>query len=268
MKLPCKVIEDILPMYYDSVCSKESASLIEEHLKDCTNCRNILSQLQDDISIPQKNVDDIKPLKKIQKRYKKKRVYWLVTIIVVLLLVPMAFIIGSKHNTPFVEYTEEEALTYTNEYMTALSDGNYENAFSYWDIEAKKHEWMGGKDFEENDLKNIENDGMKKFCEMGENLEELGRIKSFECITISDNGYDYRGDKKYSILYNINFGEKDETFRVDVTKNGVHSISAANELIEHPLSQLCLWGQWLYDDYLGRYYDYDLKEYIYYDKQP
>ena len=72
MKLPCKVIEDILPMYYDGVCSTESASLIEEHLKDCTNCRNILSQLQDDISIPQKNVDDIKPLKKIQKRYKKK----------------------------------------------------------------------------------------------------------------------------------------------------------------------------------------------------
>ena len=68
MKLPCKVIEDILPMYYDGVCSKESASLIEEHLKDCTNFSNILSQLQDDISIPKKNVDDIKPLKKIQKR--------------------------------------------------------------------------------------------------------------------------------------------------------------------------------------------------------
>ena len=33
MKLPCKVIEDMLPMYYDKVCSQESAALVEEHLR-------------------------------------------------------------------------------------------------------------------------------------------------------------------------------------------------------------------------------------------
>jgi len=32
MKLSCKVIEDILPMYYDGVCSKESAALDEDQL--------------------------------------------------------------------------------------------------------------------------------------------------------------------------------------------------------------------------------------------
>ena len=31
MKLSCSVIQDMIPMYYDKVCSKESAALIEEH---------------------------------------------------------------------------------------------------------------------------------------------------------------------------------------------------------------------------------------------
>ena len=39
MKLSCKVIEDMLPMYYDGVCSDESAALVEEHLKECPECR-------------------------------------------------------------------------------------------------------------------------------------------------------------------------------------------------------------------------------------
>ena len=73
MRLSCKVIEDILPMYYDGVCSEESAALVEGHLKECPHCSHILSELRSDITIPEKNVDDIKPLKKIQKSYKKMR---------------------------------------------------------------------------------------------------------------------------------------------------------------------------------------------------
>ena len=51
MKLSCKVIEDMLPMYYDGICSEESSALIEEHLKDCPYCSNILLELRtnDDI---------------------------------------------------------------------------------------------------------------------------------------------------------------------------------------------------------------------------
>jgi len=86
-------------------------------------------------------------------------------------------------------------------------------------------------------------------------------------VEISDNGYDYRVNKKYGILYRVNFDGKYETLGVGVTENGIYHIGAADGLIAHPLSQLCLWGHWLYDDYLGRYYDYDLKEYVYYDKE-
>ena len=110
MKLSCKVIEDMLPMYYDGVCSEESAALVEEHLKECPHCSHILSELRSDIAAPEKNVDDIKPLKKIQKSYKKMKAHWLIALVVILLLIPVAFWVGAEQGgqkQTYVEYSKE-----------------------------------------------------------------------------------------------------------------------------------------------------------------
>lgn len=88
MKLSCKVIEDILPLYYDGICSEDSAALVEEHLQDCPHCSQILSKLRADITAAEKPVDDLKPLKKIQKSYKKLRLGWVIAILCLLVLIP------------------------------------------------------------------------------------------------------------------------------------------------------------------------------------
>ena len=76
MKVSCKIIEDMLPIYYDEVCSLESATLIEEHLKECPQCRQVLANLHSEIEISEKPVDDLKPLENIEKKWKKsKRTY-------------------------------------------------------------------------------------------------------------------------------------------------------------------------------------------------
>ena len=71
MNLPCKVIEDILPLYHDSVCSQESREIVDDHLKDCEQCRKILSEIESDISVPKKSGEDIEPLKKIRSEWIK-----------------------------------------------------------------------------------------------------------------------------------------------------------------------------------------------------
>ena len=73
MKMSCKVIEDMLPMYYDGVCSDESAMLVEEHMKECPQCSRVLAALHTDINVPDKPVDDLKPLEGIQKKWKKSK---------------------------------------------------------------------------------------------------------------------------------------------------------------------------------------------------
>ena len=47
MKIPCSVIQDLLPLYHDNVCSPESSAVIEEHLKDCENCQEAFHKLED-----------------------------------------------------------------------------------------------------------------------------------------------------------------------------------------------------------------------------
>lgn len=41
----CEVVQDLLPLYYDGVCSAGSRALVEGHLKDCDVCGGILKAL-------------------------------------------------------------------------------------------------------------------------------------------------------------------------------------------------------------------------------
>ena len=73
MKLPCKVIEDMLPMYYDGLCSDETGGLVAEHLEDCPDCRRMLEDLKSEVALPNEPVDDLKPLADIQAQWKKEK---------------------------------------------------------------------------------------------------------------------------------------------------------------------------------------------------
>ena len=48
MKTDCEVIRDLLPLYADDVCSEGSRNMIEEHLKDCSECSAMLEKLRTD----------------------------------------------------------------------------------------------------------------------------------------------------------------------------------------------------------------------------
>lgn len=69
MKLPCNVIEDLLPLYHDGVCSEESRSLVEAHIEECDKCKSILDALNAEPEAT--HVDDSAPLKAIKKKLNK-----------------------------------------------------------------------------------------------------------------------------------------------------------------------------------------------------
>ena len=47
MKNDCKIIKDLLPLYAEDMVSEETAQYIDEHLKDCEECRTELESLKD-----------------------------------------------------------------------------------------------------------------------------------------------------------------------------------------------------------------------------
>lgn len=102
MRLSCEVIRDLLPLYYDKVCSKESSSFVEEHLASCPQCLDELQKLKMDLEKPIISDGGIKVMKSISATWKKdKRISFTKGIMLVSALAAMtcfiAFnVIGSK----------------------------------------------------------------------------------------------------------------------------------------------------------------------------
>ena len=48
MKYNCEVVQDLLPLYTDGICSDASRQMVEEHLQECTVCEKIAKQMKDD----------------------------------------------------------------------------------------------------------------------------------------------------------------------------------------------------------------------------
>lgn len=46
-KYPCGIVRDLIPLYRDGVCGEESRRIVEEHLRECADCREISECLND-----------------------------------------------------------------------------------------------------------------------------------------------------------------------------------------------------------------------------
>lgn len=48
MNLPCNVVQDLLPLYHDGVCSEESKNLVQAHIATCAQCKDYLHRLKEE----------------------------------------------------------------------------------------------------------------------------------------------------------------------------------------------------------------------------
>lgn len=51
-KITCDVIRDLLPLYCDGVCSRDSRELVREHLEDCRECCSLLQKMKQECVLP------------------------------------------------------------------------------------------------------------------------------------------------------------------------------------------------------------------------
>ena len=70
----CDVVQDLLPLYLDEVCSGASGKLVREHLAQCEKCREMLRLLQED-SVAELPPDGEAVLKKTSYVLSRRAVY-------------------------------------------------------------------------------------------------------------------------------------------------------------------------------------------------
>lgn len=91
MKLPCSVVQDLLPNYIEHCTSEETNKEMEEHLKECDACRKLYEEMENPVEEAQeKELDYLKKVK--QKNLKKVGIAIVATLAILLL-----FIMGNKY---------------------------------------------------------------------------------------------------------------------------------------------------------------------------
>ncbi|MEC0307767.1 zf-HC2 domain-containing protein [Paenibacillus lautus] len=59
-RVSCDIIQDLLPLYYDDVCSADTKALVEGHLADCPDCREVLSHMSSPMPLPAQTIEQNK----------------------------------------------------------------------------------------------------------------------------------------------------------------------------------------------------------------
>lgn len=94
MNMNCKIIQDLLPLYHDAVCSEESKKLVEDHLKGCEMCKRLLEEMDKEWVVEKSNIDELKPIEKISKAINKGKRKALIKGIAVTLMVALILVGG------------------------------------------------------------------------------------------------------------------------------------------------------------------------------
>ena len=73
MKISCEIVKDLLPLYYDDVCSDESKAAIEAHFISCESCTQEWQAMKEALSFnkPKENLKDSEAVKKLSKRWRR-----------------------------------------------------------------------------------------------------------------------------------------------------------------------------------------------------
>ena len=85
MKEDCEIIRDLLPLYADDVCSIESKKIVENHLKNCNECKEILETIKKDEK--EKNSVEKDTLTNFYSKIKKSKIKAVIISLIVFIIV-------------------------------------------------------------------------------------------------------------------------------------------------------------------------------------
>lgn len=96
MDVTCNVIEDLLPLYADGICSEDTKTIIEHHIAVCPECREKLEAMTAKLEKNEKKTEIDNPFKKVKKHY--LRLVTVTLLVCALIIVPFGTVFYLKTN--------------------------------------------------------------------------------------------------------------------------------------------------------------------------
>lgn len=124
MKLPCKIVEDLLPLFEENLCSTESKAAVQSHLEECADCREKISRTV----IPEIDFHNAAECKTLRKGMRKIRKLWVLSLIAVLLTIPLLFLSANSIRGRGLGFGNLRELILVRNFAQALEDGRFADA--------------------------------------------------------------------------------------------------------------------------------------------
>lgn len=131
MNLNCEIVQDLLPLYEEGLCSPSSRAAVEEHLKSCPHCRE-LAEAVDRFPEPE-TCESVEADAAVAKSFRKVRRRWWVSLIAALLAVPMIWMCVNQYRRQGMCFTNVDDVLSARRYAAALADGDWEKAAELMD---------------------------------------------------------------------------------------------------------------------------------------
>lgn len=130
MKYHCDMIQDLLPLYLDKVCSEESKKEIEDHLSECSDCKDFFAAMceADKMGIDAHNTDRERQkaasFQAVKKKLFRKQILVAFASVIVLVTITFAAISVLKSTLNAVEYEDNISVSMVDGNLTGRLQGS------------------------------------------------------------------------------------------------------------------------------------------------
>lgn len=123
MKYDCELIQDLLSLYEEDLCSAASRKAVEEHLQACAHCRGLTAHLP--IEAPE---DSHAADRAVKQSIHKVRRHWLISLLAAMLIVPVLLLTINQFRGCGLCFTNPDEVLTAWQFMHALETRDWEKA--------------------------------------------------------------------------------------------------------------------------------------------
>lgn len=127
MKLSCDIVQDLLPLYEEDLCSPGSRAAVEEHLRGCPGCRTQVEQMRK-IPAPGTPTPASGEDRAAARSLRKVRHRWWVSLAAVLLVIPMLLMTVNQIRGQGLCFTNLDEAARVALYLNRVRSGDPEAA--------------------------------------------------------------------------------------------------------------------------------------------
>ena len=188
MNAKCSVIEDMIPLYKEGLCSEDTAEMVREHIEECADCRKLCEDISGENAEKADSPDESKVFRRVNKKMKRSRgkIILLSLLLIVILLISGYLTIGQithKQGWMSFESAVQSVETYKIAKLIAKGDMDaYADSITYGcNLDLNMNTYQ--------DLQNIRNANKKALNEAYDKYMKNKEVKSVRSVGFYLPGY-------------------------------------------------------------------------------